>query len=101
MNVPVDLPPDEWERYALGVGQLLFKKRKELGVSQEKLSEMSGVSTNQISNIERGRNNTKSKSGTGTDPGNTTLRTLFKLATALNIPVIDVLPDTFHRRNVK
>ncbi|WP_426302045.1 helix-turn-helix domain-containing protein [Arthrobacter sp. R-11] len=74
------------------------QEAQEIGATQEKLSEISGVSTNQISNIERGRNNTKSKSGKGTDPGNTTLRILFKLDTALDIPVIDVLPDAFHRR---
>lgn len=55
------------------------------GLTQERLSELSGVSRNQISNIERNISNT----GNHVNPR---LETIYQLARALEVPVAALLP---------
>lgn len=82
---PLDL---EWETYgsALAHRAKLLRKRKKL--TQEQLSDLSGVSRNMIQNIERGH--ATGKPGEATNP---TLKTLYSLSYALDVPPAVLIPD--------
>lgn len=56
------------------IGKRLQEIRQKSGLTQEKLSELSGISSNFISQIERGRNKCS-------------VETIYKLAEALNLPM--------------
>lgn len=67
--------------------------------TQEKLHELTGISRNQIQNIEHSRNNSKNESNGQPGPGNARLDTIFLLANALRVdvtylvdPQVPVLP---------
>lgn len=60
------------------IGQLIRRKRRELGTSQEVLSEKADLSANYIAQLEIGRRNPS-------------LKTLTKLAIALGIPVEEAI----------
>ncbi|HZK32624.1 MAG TPA: helix-turn-helix transcriptional regulator [Corynebacterium sp.] len=62
--------------------------RGRLNLTQEELSERSGVSRNMIQNIERGH-----ATGKPGDPTNPTLKTLYSLSYALEVPPAVLLPD--------
>lgn len=83
----------EWA--ARQLGDKVVELRRRTGLTQEKLAEASGVSRNQIQNIEHSRNNTKD-AGTGRyGRGNPRLDTVFQLAEALGVPVAVLIdPDT-------
>lgn len=63
----------------------------ELGLTQEQLAERTGISRNQIQNIERNRNNQKDPKTGLPGPANARLDTVFLLAQALELDVTDLL----------
>lgn len=72
----------------------LLELRRRRGLTQEKLAEVSGVSRNQIQNIEHSRNNAKDRETGRPGRGNPRLDTVFHLADALGVPVaVLVDPD--------
>ncbi|MFT3715811.1 MAG: helix-turn-helix transcriptional regulator [Gordonia sp. (in: high G+C Gram-positive bacteria)] len=78
--------PLEWETYARSFGHRLAAIRRARQLTQEQVSELSGLHRNEISNLERAAGN----HGTVTDP---TLSTLYQLAFALNVSPFHLLPD--------
>ncbi|AGF71659.1 helix-turn-helix domain-containing protein [Corynebacterium halotolerans] len=74
-----------WASYGHCLGENLRVLRTMRGLSQDRLAELSGLSRNQISNIERNEN-TSTRS---TDP---VLSTVYKLARALHVPPVALLP---------
>lgn len=82
-------PPDlQWETYGLALAHRARKLRKGKKLTQEQLSERSGVSRNMIQNIERGH-----ATGKPGEPTNPTLKTLYCLAYALEVPPAVLIPD--------
>lgn len=82
------VPTNDWEVVAVELAVKLRELREAAGFTQEALSYAAGVDKNTVQNIERARNN-KSTS-------NPTIRNLYKIAEALKIPVIEILPEAFH-----
>ncbi|MBO1269180.1 helix-turn-helix domain-containing protein [Arthrobacter cavernae] len=82
------VPDSDWDVVAVELAERLRTLRKHAGFTQEALSYAAGLDKNTVQNIERARNN-KSLS-------NPTIQSLFKIAFALNIPVVEILPDAFH-----
>lgn len=80
----------EWDSYALELGVRLTAVRRSRGVTQEALALASGLSRNQIQNIERSRSSGKNSTG------NTTLKTIFILARALGVPPDLIVPSAGH-----
>lgn len=76
----------DWNAYAKEIGLRLQAVREAQHVSQIDLANATGVSRNQIQNIELNRSFKR-------DRGNTTIRTLFALAQGLGVPVRFLLPD--------
>lgn len=64
--------------FSLKVGKIIKSERTKLGLSQEKLAELSEISTNSIGNIERGENSP-------------TIEILNKIAKGMNISVADII----------
>lgn len=64
------------------IGQSVRYLRLKQGVSQEELAFKSGLNMNSISTLERGINNVK-------------IKTLYKIAQALNVDVNDILNCKF------
>lgn len=60
--------------------------RLQHGMNQEQLAEASGLSRNQVQNIENSRNNQRDEKGRA-GPGNPRLDTVFALARALRVEV--------------
>lgn len=75
----------DWTSFGLQLACNLRTLRQLRGLTQEKLAESSGVSRNQISNLERNENT----SGKAADPS---LSTLYRLARALEVPPVALLP---------
>jgi transcriptional regulator with XRE-family HTH domain len=76
----------DWDAYAKEIGLRLQAVREAQHVSQIELANSTGVSRNQIQNIELNRT-------FGEGPGNTTLKTVFALAQGLGVPVRLLLPE--------
>lgn len=74
-----------WSSYGFGFAEILRTVRTSRGMSQQALSEISGVSRNQISNLERNTNGRHSMA----DPA---LSTVYRLALALEVPPSVLLP---------
>ena len=72
-----------WASYGFGFGRNLRQLRLARGLSQQALADMSKVSRNQISNLER------ADATAGADPA---MSTVYKLALALKIPPALLLP---------
>lgn len=86
--VPVRNLPSDWEQIAAKLGQRVRERREELGLTQEQLAHRTGISRNQVQNIEHSRNNARGPDGKrvgGT--ANPTLDTIWALATALDVEV--------------
>ncbi|WP_080796680.1 helix-turn-helix domain-containing protein [Corynebacterium pacaense] len=82
-------PPDlEWETYGSALAHRARQLRRYRGLTQEQLSELSGVSRNLIQNIERGY-----ASGKPNKPANPSLKTLYSLSYALDVPPAALMPD--------
>ena len=84
-------PPPAYFRAAELLGQRVYLRRVELGWTQEQLAESTGLSRNQIQNIEKNRNNAKDAATGRTGPGNARLDTIFRLSSALEISVADLI----------
>ena len=70
------------------LGRTIRRLRKQRGLSQMKLAELSGVHLNEISNVERGERDARATS-------------LLKIARGLNVPVtalFDEFPPSMVRR---
>lgn len=74
-----------WQSYGLALSKRLRKLRVMRGISQERLAELSGVSRNEISYLERNETST----GKAGDPK---LSTVYRLARALAVPPAAMLP---------
>jgi transcriptional regulator with XRE-family HTH domain len=62
-------------------------------MTQEQLAEAAGLHRNQVQNIENSRNNARDSQGRPTPgPGNPQLDTIWAIARALEIYVVDLLP---------
>jgi transcriptional regulator with XRE-family HTH domain len=76
--------PDNWPEITAALGHEIRRRRLELGLTQEGLAERSGISRNQIQNLENARNN----SGGVGNPG---LDVIWALAGAFDIEVVDLI----------
>ncbi|ANE03354.1 XRE family transcriptional regulator [Corynebacterium crudilactis] len=74
-----------WSSFGHAFSTRLKKLRTLRGLSQEELSDISGISRNTISNYERNENN----SGKSVDPK---LSNIYRLAQALDVPPMALLP---------
>ena len=73
----------------------VIELRRRRRFTQERLAEVSGVSRNQIQNIEHSRNNSKDPATGRPGRGNPRLDTVFHLAAALGVPVAVLIdPNT-------
>lgn len=73
-------PSEKTAEISRRFGEFVRKERLRLELSQEKLAELSGLSTNHIQNLENNRNNS-SEGGTA----NPTLDTIFAIESALGL----------------
>jgi transcriptional regulator with XRE-family HTH domain len=73
---------DPWQRREAALADNVRQARERLGLTQEALAHAAGISRNHVQLLERGR-------GAGANPR---LRTLYGLAEALGVRVIDLLP---------
>lgn len=90
--MPVDAAKLELAAQELARRVVELRRRK--GYTQEQLAEASGVSRNQIQNIEHSRNNTRDPETRRHGRGNPRLDTIFHLADALGVaPTILIDPD--------
>jgi transcriptional regulator with XRE-family HTH domain len=80
-------PPRDYFRAAEMLGRKVQYVRMLRGLTQEELSELTGISRNQIQNIEYSRNNIRREGDQGPGPGNARLDTIFRLAEALNVKI--------------
>ncbi len=64
------------------IGQSVRYLRLKKGISQDELAYMADLNTNSISTLERGINNVK-------------IKTLYKIAEALKVDIIEILNCTF------
>ena len=76
------------------MGRRVAATREVRGMTQEQLAHLTGLSRNQIQNIERNRNNTKDPSTGKPGPGNARLETIFVLAEALRVDVTWLVDTT-------
>lgn len=90
--MPAD--PDRLDRAAEQLGRKVYELRQLRSLTQEQLSDLSGVSRNQIQNIEHSRNNSRDPLTNRHGRGNPRLDTLYHLAEAFGIsPVLLIDPD--------
>jgi transcriptional regulator with XRE-family HTH domain len=101
--VPDRPTPAAYVRAADLLGRKVYELRRDRDLTQEGLSDLSGISRNQIQNIEHSRNNQREASTGHPGPGNARLDTVFRLAYALKVDVtylvdpereVFPLPDT-------
>lgn len=81
--MPAD--PSSLDRAARSLADKVFELRRRQGLTQEQLAERSGVSRNQIQNIEHSRNNTKDPDTGRPGRGNPRLDTIYHLAEAFGV----------------
>ena len=84
--MPKRTPSDRTAEIAGWFAIWLRRRRAELGWTQEDLAHRSGMSRNQVQNIENSRNNQRDEKGR-TGSGNPRLDTVFALARALRVEV--------------
>jgi transcriptional regulator with XRE-family HTH domain len=68
--------------------------RESMGLTQEQLHDLTGISRNQIQNIEHSRNNSRDSKSGRPGPGNARLDTIFLLAEALKVEVTYLIDPT-------
>lgn len=74
------------------LGRHIRARREALGITQEELAHRSGLSRNQVQNLENSRNNSRDVDGRP-GPANPRLDTLWSIATVLEITVSELLED--------
>lgn len=79
------MPQSNWASYGFVLSERLRALREMRGLSQRRLAELSGVSRSLISNLERNQYNMARSA----DP---TLSTLYRIAHALHVPPVALLP---------
>ncbi|MBB5791680.1 helix-turn-helix domain-containing protein [Jiangella mangrovi] len=91
--------PEDWPALARQLGQRvrqLREDRKKQGdaprFTQEGLAHEAGISRNHVQNIENARNNTKGEDGRP-GVGNPGVATLLAISRALDVELLDLLPD--------
>ena len=77
----------DYARASRLLGLKVAALRQHLGLTQEQLAERTGLSRNQVQNIEHNRNNSKDSATGRPGPGNARLDTLFLLAQELQVDV--------------
>ncbi|HWU32562.1 MAG TPA: helix-turn-helix transcriptional regulator [Marmoricola sp.] len=77
--------PTDYERAAYLLGLRVHRLRRQRGYTQETLAERTGLSRNQIQNIERNRNNRRDPRTGRPGIGNPQLETVFLLAAELEV----------------
>lgn len=82
--MPARRSSQDWPRASQLLGQKVATLREIRGLSQEDLASVTGISRNQVQNIEHSRNNTRDSRGQP-GPGNPRLETVFRLAAALQV----------------
>lgn len=82
------------EAVAKSLGAKVRARREQLRLTQEDLAELSGVSRNQIQNIEHSRNNSRDPRTSQLGRGNPRLDTVFALADALQVEVGELIDPT-------
>lgn len=85
MNMAHVLMDHHWASYGYSLSERLKRLRLQRGMTQLRLSEVSGVSRTLISNLERNHYNSQRSA----DP---TLSTLYRLALGLQVPPSALLP---------
>ncbi len=83
-------PADQSDRFRQAaelLGRKVAAAREARSLTQEQLAALTGISRNQIQNIERNRNNTRDPSSGRPGPGNARLDTIYLLADALHVDV--------------
>jgi transcriptional regulator with XRE-family HTH domain len=83
--VPTGHTPSDYERAAYLLGLRVSRLRKQRGFTQETLAARTGLSRNQIQNIERNRNNQRDPRTGRPGIGNPQLETVFLLARELEV----------------
>lgn len=83
--MPTGHSPSEYERAAYLLGLRVTRLRKQRGFTQETLADRTGLSRNQIQNIERNRNNQRDPRTGRPGIGNPQLETVFRLARELEV----------------
>lgn len=90
--MPKRTPTDRTALVAAHLGAWLRAHREELKLSQERLAHLSGISRNQIQNLENNRNNNK----TGKTSANPSLDTLLALEKAFEMELGELLLAVDH-----
>ena len=77
----------DYERAAQMLGLKVRAAREARGLSQDELASRTGISRNQVQNIEHSRNNARDATTGRPGPGNARLDTIFILAEVLDVDV--------------
>ncbi len=85
-HVPDRHPDLSWDAFVRELGVNLARARVRSGLSQERLAERAGITSNTCGLYEKGQ----SKPGT---PANMSLRNAMALSQALGMPLAALLPD--------
>lgn len=86
--------PEDWPDIAVAFGQRIRELRLDRQMSQEELAHAAQISRNQVQNIENSRNNSRDDHGQrAPGPGNPRLDTVWRLARALDVEFVDLLPE--------
>lgn len=85
--------PKGYEVAVLRLGHKVAELRAAKGMTQEGLAERTGISRNQIQNIEANRNNTLDPKTGLHGPSNPRLETIFRLAEALDVTPSSLIED--------
>ncbi|MGJ9412657.1 helix-turn-helix domain-containing protein [Aeromicrobium sp. CF4.19] len=83
-------PRDRLRDVSAALGQRVRSRRVSLGLTQEELAHRSGLSRNQVQNLENNRNNARDADGR-TGPANPRFDTLWSVSEALEVTVSDLL----------
>ena len=83
--MPTGHTPSDYERAAYLLGLRVTRLRRQRGFTQAGLAERTGISRNQIQNIERNRNNQHDPRTGRPGIGNPQLETVFRLARELDV----------------
>lgn len=75
----------DWENYSMALAERFRTIRAEMGISQEALAALAGISSYTYQKFEKGH----SRPGS---PANPRLRTLLALSVAMNVPIDELLP---------
>lgn len=83
-------PEDEWRPYMQALGHRIGELRVRRGLSQQKLASLCGMSDTNLEAMEQGK---QSSVRADTRTANPTLDTLWALASALDVSVVELLTD--------